>query len=84
MLERALSRAVEQVGQGLPRSCETHHPAAAREYDVKKLGPTPFTYVRRFRGGKQTIMSSDFAVVNQRQDVELKCSQWKPVGAHLG
>ena len=29
------------------------------EYDVKKLGPTPFTYVRRFRGGKQTVMRSD-------------------------
>ena len=84
VLERALSERSSKSGKAYREVVKLIIRPPRAEYDVKKLGPTPFTYVRRFRGGKQTIMRSDFAVVNQRQDVELKCSQWKPVGAHLG
>ena len=83
VLERALSARSTKSGKAYREVVKLIIRPPRAEYDVKKLGPTPFTYVTRFRGGKQTIMRSDFAVVNQRQDVELKCSQWKPVGAHL-
>ena len=83
VLERALSERSSKSGKAYREVVKLIIRPPRAEYDVKKLGPTPFTYVRRFRGGKQTIMRSDFAVVNQRQDVELKCSQWKPVGSSL-
>ena len=83
VLERALSERSSKSGKAYRQVVKLIIRPPRAEYDVKKLGPTPFTYVRRFRGGKQTVMRTEFAVVNQRQDVELKCSQWKPVGAHL-
>jgi hypothetical protein len=116
VLERALSERSSKSGKAYREVVKLIIRPPRAEYDVKKLGPTPFTYVRRFRGGKQTVMRSEFAVVNSayvnlsrrvsstpstrcrvhpnhwllcaqvvnnRQDVELKCSQWKPVGSSL-
>ena len=83
VLERALSERSSKSGKAYRQVVKLIIRPPRAEYDVKKLGPTPFTYVRRFRGGKQTVMRTEFAVVNQRQDVELKCSQWKPVGSKL-
>ena len=83
VLERALSARSSKSGKAYREVVKLIIRPPRAEYDAKKLGPTPFTYVRRFRGGKQTVMRTEFAVVNQRQDVELKCSQWKPIGSSL-
>ena len=64
MLERALSSRRSKSGKAYREVVKLIIRPPRAEYDVKKLGPTPFNYVTRFRGGKQTIMRSQFAVVN--------------------
>ena len=81
VLERALSARSSKSGKAYREVVKLI--IGRRALDMMSRRGQRRSLMRRFRGGKQTIMRSDFAVVNSRQDVELKCSQWKPVGAHL-